>query len=93
MDDQPTNKYRKQNMCPYCGYFCDAATLIGEDAALAPEPGNLSFCLECAEASEFSANMTLIKFDLGTIKNKTEKSRLMNLQKDMKNFLKIYPRQ
>jgi len=38
------NNYRKSNYCPYCGYFCDAATPADNKADI-PSVGALSFCL------------------------------------------------
>lgn len=93
MKDEPLNKFRKPNTCPYCGHYCDAATIIDDDKRIPPTVGSLSFCINCAESSEFDKNMILIKFNLDSIENEVERNRLKNLQQHMKNFLKINPRQ
>ncbi len=59
-----------------------------QDEKVAPEPGDLSFCLKCAECSQFDENLKFIKFDLNQIKNANEYARLIRLQEHMKEFLK-----
>ena len=90
MSKEPENGYRKPNNCPYCGYFCDAATFSGEGKK-APKSGDLSFCLMCLGPSEFDKNMKMIKFDLNSIDDIVERNRLKGMQIKMEEFWEINP--
>jgi hypothetical protein len=79
------NGYRKDNYCPYCGYFCDAATMI-EDPRQTPKPGDLSFCIMCCSPGQFDDNLVLQKFDLDSITDRNEKNRLLAMQAKMVFF-------
>jgi len=72
------NNYRKSNYCPYCGYFCDAATMAGDPKGI-PTPGSLSFCLMCCNPCEFDKDLILQKFDINTINNFEERNRLFDI--------------
>lgn len=84
------NGYRKDNNCPYCGYFCDAATMPNDNKQK-PTVGDLSFCLMCCEPSQFDKNMKLIKFDINSIHELEEIKRLTNVKKKMELFWVFYP--
>lgn len=84
------NKFRKPNLCPYCGYFTTAA-FFPEDESIAPTAGDLSLCLMCCECSEFDENMNLIKFNIDTLKPKKERIEVKLRQKNMRKFWKLNP--
>lgn len=90
MKSEPENGFRKKNNCPYCGYFCDAA-MMHEDEKAVPEPGDLSFCLMCTEASQFDKKMILKKFNLNSIKDLVERNRLKGIQVKMGLFWDANP--
>lgn len=85
MSKQPENGYRKPNHCPYCGYFCDAAS-FPSDEKKAPKPGDLSFCLMCSGASEFDKDMKMVMFDLNSIPDLIERNRVKGIQTKMELF-------
>ncbi len=93
MKDEPLNKYRKPNTCPYCGYYCDAATILDGDVKTPPKVGDLSFCIRCAGSSEFDENMILKRFNLNWIEDKAYMEKLKDYQNTIKKFLKINPKQ
>ena len=87
----PPNGYRKKNNCPYCGYFCDAATLPGNDKK-SPKIGDLSFCLMCVNPSMFDNDFKLVKFDLNSIKDIVERNKLKIMQLEIKRFYEENPK-
>lgn len=91
MKNEPDNGYRKPNNCPYCDYFCDAATMT-EDKMKTPSPGDLSFCIMCIEACEFDKDMKLIKFDINSIKDIVERNRIKGIQVKMRLFYEDHPK-
>ena len=80
------NGYRKDNYCPYCHYFCDAATTMIGDSKQTPKPGDLSFCMMCCNPGQFDDNLVLQKFDIDSVTNRTEKNRLLAMQAKMLIF-------
>jgi hypothetical protein len=56
-----------------------------------PEPGNLSFCLMCTEASVWDNKMKLIKFDLNSIEDLVERVRIKRLKTEMELFWEQNP--
>ncbi len=87
---EPENNYRKPNNCPYCGYFCDAATMVGDKKAK-PKKGDLSFCIMCSESSIFAKNMKMVKFDLNSIDDIVERNRLKACSYKIKEFWDLNP--
>lgn len=76
--DQPKNKYRNQNYCPYCNHSTDAA-FIPEDETQKPVPGNLNICIQCAKPSVFTEDMKLDKFDMTTL-DKDDHAHIVKMQ-------------
>ena len=67
----------KRNRCPYCTAPCDFATQIqGKDS---PRPGCISFCFMCCQPLTWNEKMKLIKFDLNSIPDLFERSRIRAL--------------
>lgn len=88
----PKNKeYIKPNICPYCTYPCDSAGGIGEFEGYKPSSGDLSFCLMCSMPSIFDDEMTLVKFDLNSIKDLVERNRLKAIQFRCNEFWDHHP--
>lgn len=87
---EPENGYRKPNNCPYCGYFCDAAMMTGNDKAV-PKTGDLSFCMMCCEPSVFDESMKMQKFDLNSVNNLVERNRLKGIKIKMELFWETHP--
>lgn len=46
------------SLCPYCGYFADAASSVTENEA-PPKPGDISMCLSCGGVCVFSRDLML----------------------------------
>lgn len=90
MKSTPNNGFRRKNNCPYCGYFCDAHQMI-EDERIAPQVGDLTFCLMCCEPSQFDNDMKMEKFDLNSIDDISERNRLKGIKINMENFWKEHP--
>jgi hypothetical protein len=84
------NRFRKENYCPYCGYLCDASTLLFKKNGK-PKPGDLSFCIMCTEPSEFDKKLNLIKFDLNSIEDAIERNRLKGIQVQMLLYWEANP--
>ena len=84
------NKYFvKPNNCPYCTYPCESADMIGGDEK--PQPGDISFCLMCGEASKWDENMTFVKFDIDSITDIIDRIRLKNLKMQFDSFWEAHP--
>ncbi len=90
MNDIAKNGYRKENKCPYCGYFCDSAVMT-DDESIKPQQGDISFCLKCTECSLFGENMKLEKFNIDSIKDTYERNRLKIIQVKMNKFYSEFP--
>lgn len=90
MNKKIKNNYLKSNNCPYCGYFCDSATMIDKKRSI-PKVGDLSFCLMCCGSIQFGKDMKLTKFDLNSIKNINERVRLKAIQSKMELFWELNP--
>lgn len=89
MDD---NGYRKDNNCPYCDYFCDAATITGlKDKTAVPKEGDLSFCLMCCNPMRFGENMILEKFDINSLDKAEERNKLGEIRVMMELFWVTQP--
>ena len=84
------NNFRKENKCPYCGYFCDAAQML-EDPSAIPTPGDLTFCIMCTEASQFDKDLNMIKFDINSIEDLIERNRIKGIQVKMGLFWDEHP--
>lgn len=50
-----------KTLCPRCGYEVDGATVITQQKEVAPEPGDISLCLNCGGLNEFSPSLSLLK--------------------------------
>ena len=46
------------SVCPYCGYYMDAATGI-QNSKITPNPDNFSICLSCGGLMRFDATLKL----------------------------------
>ena len=46
-----------ESRCPYCGYRCDSATMLGGNAA--PSPGDVTICIECQSICVFDAKLKM----------------------------------
>ncbi|KKL10817.1 hypothetical protein LCGC14_2552030 [marine sediment metagenome] len=53
-----------KTICPYCNYKADSHETI--DKQRNPKDGEISFCMNCGEISEFKDN-SIIKIDLNSL--------------------------
>jgi hypothetical protein len=82
-------EFVKKNNCPYCTYFSDSAGMLGGDDR--PQPGDLTFCIMCSQPSQYDETMTLIKFDLNSIRDIKERVRLKAIQQGFDDFYEHHP--
>lgn len=87
MKSTPDNGFRRENNCPYCGYFCDAHQMLKDEMAV-PKVGDLTFCMMCCEPSQFNNDMKMEKFDLNSIEDIEERNRLKKIKNNMERFWK-----
>lgn len=76
----PKIVFMKKNICPFCNYQTDRAKNL-EDETAVPDPGDISLCIRCAEASEFDENLNLVKFDLNKLE--LEDAREINIKQTL----------
>lgn len=58
---RPKVKIRKrENVCPYCGKFVNAAATL-QDHQAAPAPGDLSLCVKCINLCKFGPDLSLVR--------------------------------
>lgn len=50
------------NVCPHCGYITDQIGHLTDKKL--PRKGDMSFCIKCGNASEFGADLKLVKCNL-----------------------------
>lgn len=89
MSKKKNKEFVKRNRCPYCTYPCDSATNLDENER--PEPGCISFCLMCCEPAVWDGNMKLVKFDLNSIPNILERTRIKMLGIKVREFWDTHP--
>lgn len=79
----------KRNLCPYCTYPCDSASMIKGQGR--PHPGCISFCLMYCQPAAWNAEMKLIKFDLDSIPDLLERNRIKVLGIKIEQFWEENP--
>ena len=48
-----------ESLCPECGYKLDAATCVEGDGANPPDPGDVSYCLNCGQVLIYAENLSV----------------------------------
>lgn len=82
-------EFVKNNICTYCTYHCESATMINSKEG--PEPGDLSFCFMCCQPSQWDEQMNMIKFDLNTIDDIIERNKVKLISLKMQEFWELHP--